>query len=241
MKRDSSSGPAPPIDPVPADSDRARRLLEAMHKVFSHDLPNQLVVVQSLAGLLREEEAQFSADGREALNRLQQAARRAGDTVHFLKDMARLARLAETVEEIRLSALAREVQAELNQIYPRRDIQVEANWAVPYLFAGRRSLHQAMIQLLRCGLDHYPNQAATLYLSSEAKGDALEMNLGVQPREGPLLPNAGPVRQDRTLPEQRLEFILARELLDLWGGTVSACPRPGRTHHFVIGIPAQPS
>src|SRR6266542_384953 len=53
---------------------KAERLLRSMHKVFSHDLPNQMVVLQSLLQLLRQEEAQnLTDDGREYVRRLQNA------------------------------------------------------------------------------------------------------------------------------------------------------------------------
>src|SRR5262245_42244724 len=70
---------------------RAERLLAAMHKVFSHDLPNQLVVIQSLLGLLGDEASRLSDEGRDMLRRIGAAAGRAGDMVYFLKDMARQA------------------------------------------------------------------------------------------------------------------------------------------------------
>src|SRR6266446_5901695 len=80
---------------------RAERLLAAMHKVFSHDLPNQLVVVQSLLSLLQlEDEANLSQDGKEHLARLRGAAGRAGLLVDFLKEMARLSRLRENREDV---------------------------------------------------------------------------------------------------------------------------------------------
>src|SRR5438094_10253573 len=100
------------------DVPRAERLLAAMHKVFSHDLRNQLVVVQSLISLLElEETPHLTQDGKEHLTRLKGAAARAGVMVDFLKEMARLARASEASEDIRLTALAREIKGELSHLY----------------------------------------------------------------------------------------------------------------------------
>ena len=55
-------------------------LLRAMHKVFSHDLPNQMVVLQSLLHLLdQEESARLSDKGREYVRRLLNATKRGGE------------------------------------------------------------------------------------------------------------------------------------------------------------------
>jgi light-regulated signal transduction histidine kinase (bacteriophytochrome) len=216
---------------------RAERLLTAMHKVFSHDLPNQLVVVSSLVSLLREEEEKLSAEGQDNLRRLDGAAHRAADMVHFLKDMARLAKLAETMEVVRLPSLAREVQAELNQLYPDRRLQQKVHWEVPSVTTGRRSLYRAIVQLLRLGIEQFPHQAMELSLSSRRVAEQVEIAIAIEPVEGPLLSNPPSVRQDRTVPEQRLEFVLARENLALWGGTLAARPAGGRTCQFAIGVP----
>src|SRR5262245_34668586 len=91
--------------PPEREGGRAERLLAAMHKVFSHDLPNQLVIVQSLLSFLGDEASRLSDEGRDHLRRLQAAGGRAGDMIHFLKDMAALARRADPLEEVRLDAL----------------------------------------------------------------------------------------------------------------------------------------
>src|SRR5262249_7679615 len=158
----------------------------AMHKVFSHDLPNQLVVIQSLTSLVQEEADRLSDEGRDSLRRLGAAAGRAGDMVYFLKDMERLARLAEPMEEIALTALAREARAELPPPPPLRELRVETSWPAASVIAGRRSLHQAVVLLLRCGIDHYPNQIVRLLFSSRAEPDCAEIDLAVEPVDGPL-------------------------------------------------------
>ena len=57
------------------------RLLRGMQKVCSHDLPNQIVVLQSLLQMLQLEEAdRLSPDGRDYVRRLQKVTRRTAET-----------------------------------------------------------------------------------------------------------------------------------------------------------------
>lgn len=223
----------------PTAASRAERLLDAMYRVFSHDLPNQLVVVQSLLSLLQDDETNLSAEGKEQVQRLRQAAGRASNMVHFLKDMARLARLSETIEDIRLSALAREVQAEVQQAYPGRELKYETSWQIPHVVVGRRSLHQALVQLLRAGIEHFASRSVLIQLASTLNESALEILVVVQPGDGPNLPGSSSSGHDRTQPDQRLEFILARELVALWDGTLTTVPQSGRTFSFAISIPSR--
>jgi light-regulated signal transduction histidine kinase (bacteriophytochrome) len=77
----------------------ADTVLRAVHQTLSHDLPNQLVVVQALANLLVKEERQnLTADGQEYLERLVGAARHAGELAASLQRAVRLYRPAEPVK-----------------------------------------------------------------------------------------------------------------------------------------------
>ncbi|MFO0966190.1 MAG: hypothetical protein U0793_11485 [Gemmataceae bacterium] len=217
---------------------RAERLLAAMHKVFAHDLPNQLVVMQSLVGLLSEEADRLSDEGRDHLRRLGAAAGRAGDMVYFLKDMARLSRLAEPMEEVGLAALAREAHAELGRLYPTRELRLETTWQATSIMAGRRSLHQAVVLLLRCGLERLPQKVVRLLFSSQGGPHDVDIGVALEPVAGALVPPSEQKKPDRAAPEQRLEFILARENIATWGGSLSTRADAGGTHQFFIRAPA---
>src|SRR5271163_4567236 len=87
------------------------RLLRGMHKVCSHDLPNQLVALQSLLQMLQLDEAErLSTDGQEYLRRLQNVAQRTNAIARFLKEMEKLHSYISKPEEITLTLLAREIQ-----------------------------------------------------------------------------------------------------------------------------------
>ena len=192
--------------------------MEAMHPVFSHDLSNQLVIVQSLAKLLELEEKQnLSPKAQEYLTRLIGASQRAGSMVQFLKQMARLNRLQEPIEAIQLPYLAREIQAEVNQLFPDQKFFFETQWEEPIVYAGRRSLHQAILEVLRCGIDWFADTALGLRIQSRNNMAGVEMELAVSPRNNGDEP---PLRHDKPKVENRLGLCLARELVATCGGTL---------------------
>src|SRR5687768_4742282 len=97
--------------PEQSVTDRARHVLGRMHKAFSHDLPNQMVALQSLLHLLEVGEAgRLSPDGQECVARLHNVARKAAAMVRFLKEMGRLASYQGVIDEVVLDALGRRVK-----------------------------------------------------------------------------------------------------------------------------------
>jgi len=221
----SYSGPWP---------NRAERLLEAMYPVFSHDLSNQLVIVQSLANLLElEEKPNLSPKAQEYLSRLIGASQRAGGMVQFLKQMARLNRLQEPIEAIQLSYLAREIHAEVNQLFPEQKFLFETHWEVPVVHAGRRSLHQAILEVLHCGIDWFADTKLSMRIQSRPNTAGVELELAVSPGNNMDEP---PLRHDNPKVENRLGLCLARELVATWGGALEV-EAGGPSFHVRLLIP----
>lgn len=218
--------------PESEGDDRAARLLRGMHKVFSHDLPNQLVALQSLLQLLHADEwDRLGPDGREHLRRLVSAAEKAGAQVRFLKEMARLHRYQSGAEPVALAPLLRELQAELNQLFPGGtlayawDLQVASVWADP------RFLGQALRELLGGLLQSAPAARWRVEGGARAGESGAELTFRVVP-EGAA---SSPRRAEPA--EQRLEFVLAREWLAAWGARL-LLPAEGRgPGSFAILLP----
>jgi light-regulated signal transduction histidine kinase (bacteriophytochrome) len=216
-----------PAAPSAAAETRAARLLAGMHKVFSHDLPNQLVVLQSLLQLLEMEEMdRLSADGREYVERLSSTARKTGDMVRFLKEMGRLHTCQPRLEEIPLAALARELRAELNQLCPAQTLEYEWSWEVATIRADYRPLHQALLGLLQGRLEIASGAPSRICAGSRAVDTGVEMSFRVLP---PLACTGYAARQ------QRLEVVLAREWLALGGAELTL--HPDEVGRFTILMP----
>src|SRR5688500_827743 len=86
--------------------DRAHRLLQGMHQVCSHDLPNQSVALESLLHLFAMDEAdQLSPQAREYLQRLQSVAHKIAGMAQYLRDLIRMERHQPDVGEIAFERL----------------------------------------------------------------------------------------------------------------------------------------
>ena len=110
--------------PTEHDTDRADRLLRKMHPVFSHDLPNQVVALQSLLQMLEMEEAdRLGAEGRECVGRLKRVAGRVQGLARFLKDLGRLNSYQRRTESVVLAALVREVKVGLQAQCPEAAVE----------------------------------------------------------------------------------------------------------------------
>jgi light-regulated signal transduction histidine kinase (bacteriophytochrome) len=184
-----------------------------MHKVFSHDLPNQMVVLQSLLQLLSEEETpRLSEEGREYVRRLQNATKHASELVRFLKDMGRLNVFMNKSETISLNALARELQGELQNRHVDKRFEFEWQWNAPTIVGDPRTFSRALLELFAAFL---PPQSTECRVSarSTAVTHAIELafRLEVKPEAVPPIANA-------KMLDQRMEIVLAREWLALGGG-----------------------
>src|ERR1700722_1352605 len=122
-------------------STRSDRLLRGMHRVFSHDLPNQMVALQSLLQLLSADEAgHLTKEGQEYVRRLHSATLRACEQVRFLKEMGRINACAARAETIALATLARELQGELQQKHPHTAFTFDWHWDAPSVIGDVRTL-----------------------------------------------------------------------------------------------------
>lgn len=214
---------------------RAERLLSAMHKVFSHDLPNQLVVVQSLASLLVLEEGdQLGEQGREYVSRLQSACSKASELVDFLKQMARVQRLSEPVGVVQLNHFAREVQAELGRLFPQHRFTWELNWQVPALRAGMGALHQSVVALLRAGVHFSGEQSLRVALGTQAEGSQVGLHGAVGSLDTPGWILTRPILPGDVPANALPEVVLACELTATWGGTLSGPSVQEGVWHFRI-------
>jgi hypothetical protein len=229
----NSGGPEP-------GPNRADQLLEAMHQTCSHDLPNQLIIVQSFINLLEMEEKPGLTDAaQEYLTRLAGATRRAGIMVQFLKEMARVNRLQEPVETILLAQLGRELRAEMTQRFPARRLAFDIQWTIASVCAGGRLLREALVELLRCGIELCPSAEVVIRLASRIVASTAWLDVGVAPEGGLTSPQPLLFRDDGPPLENRLEIRLARALAATWGGALEVTP--ARSEFSVcLRVPATP-
>ena len=204
---------------------RSDRLLRTMHKVVSHDLPNQMVALRSLLQLLQIEESErLSADGREYVRRLQNATQRAGEMVRFLKELDRLSTFACRSEAIPLDQLARELQGELQRLLPTRQFTFEWQWSAPSIVGDPRVFPRAIGELCG-GLLSGALGPCRLQARSQARGDGIELVFRVEEFAGARTgAPAGPLVLRCFEAGDPLEVALARQWLALCDAELHTSP-----------------
>jgi hypothetical protein len=197
------------------------RLLKQMHQVCSHDLPNQMVVLQSLLTLLSiEESANLGDEGREFVRRLQSATRHASGMVRFLKEMA-------------MAQLARELQGGLQHLYPERQFAFAWDWRVPAIVGDARLYVQAILELF-AGLSHGNGKQCRLSASAREHADMIDLAFHIEERLSP--DGAAASAKPRAL-EERMPIILAREWLALCGAGIEVLSAEGAEARFSLIVP----
>ena len=215
-------------------SQRLERRLEIIRKAVGHDLPNQLVVIQGLLQLLvLEESSRVSAEGQEYMRRLGGASARALEMVHLLKNIMRVGTQPEKGEAISLKELAGEVAAEIKQLSPGTVIEYHFSRDAQDVTAGRVNVHQALGGLLRLAAT-MPG-AGLLGLGSRRAGEDVEIWVGPGPPPQKTLPVSSSTNKEL---ENRLEWLLIRELGETWGGILRLVDVPDRGKFFVLTAPS---
>jgi hypothetical protein len=226
-----------PNEPLGA-SMRSDRLLRGMHKVFNHDLPNQIVSLQSLLQMLQEEEYdRLSDDGREYVNRLQNVTQRVSEMVRFLKEMNKLNACAGKPEAIALDLLAREIQGTLKQHFPRTEFAFVWQWSIPTIVGDYRTFMQALTEILTC-LMPASADACRLEAGSENMGNRIAVHF--------MLASGAPVNDNKPhmaragqVPvEKRMETVLARACLAVSEATLEMSSGNGK-NSFTIFVPSR--
>lgn len=205
----------------------AVHLLQAMHRVCSHDLPNQMVAVQSLLKLLSDEEAaHLGAEGREFLRRLQNATSQASRMARFLKEMTALPTRSVVEEPIALAELARELQAALQNLCPRKRFTFAWDFPIPAIAGDARLIGQAILELF-AGLARTEADECRLSASSRAHADGIELTFQIEETPAGHATKAKPGTV-----QEKMEIVLAREWLALAGATLELPPPTGTSVPF---------
>jgi PAS domain S-box-containing protein len=109
-----------------AELERANKELETFAYSVSHDLRAPLRAVDGFSqALLEDYSDKLDKQGRHYLERIRAGAVRMGDLIDAILQLSRLSRWRLTRVPIDISALAREIIAELQAEWPDRQIEVE--------------------------------------------------------------------------------------------------------------------
>jgi hypothetical protein len=141
--------------------------------------------------------------------------------VGYLKDMGRLNSFVCKVEAIALANLARELQGQLQRLFPDKQFTFDWHWAAPTIVGDSRVFLHAISELCKA---FYTGAATSCVVQATSRqhGGAIQLSFNIRNQFMPdcqLMDHAEPVAPACPLSE-RLEIILAREWLALCGSDV---------------------
>jgi signal transduction histidine kinase len=236
-------------EPLPSSPDerqrrleRLERLLACYQKALGHELPNQLVAIQGLLRVLElDERERLGPDGRDYLERLHAAARRAHELARALAELARAARRPPPAEPVVLAEAAREASAEVNWLCPGVSIEYDFPESGLVLSVTRADLRQVLVPLLRFAAQNPAgDRPLLLQVGARRAGAAVEIwvkdnGRGLDAEQRPSLfePFSGTASPDAG---HGLSLFLARQLVESWGGALHYHSEPGRGNTFTIII-----
>jgi len=204
--------------PMEDDTTRAEPLLRRMHSVLSHDLPNQMVALQSLLQMLeRDDGEQRTAQEQETIQRLRRVAGKTATMVRFLRELDRLNTYSARMEDIPLAGLFREIKVELQQHIAEGSLECQLAGDVQMLRADPRLLVQALVELLCCLIERRPAGPCSMRMRGRASEGATELRGELTWPSGSQPVQAEATAPDRPRLKQRLEIVLAEELLAACG------------------------
>lgn len=124
------------------------RELESFSYSVSHDLRAPLRTIDGFSRiLLQDYDNRLDGEGRDCLQRIRAGAQQMATLIEDLLQLSRLARAQMRREPVDLSAMVREIAAELQQQAPARAVSWIVAEAV-HAEGDRRLLHIAMVNLL---------------------------------------------------------------------------------------------
>ena len=183
----------------------AERLLAAMHPTCSHDLPNQILSLQSLVNLIEMDEVDhLGAAGQEYMRRLKAVADKTAVMSDFLKAMVRLIRYEPRPRSIAIADVIRELKAEARNAFetpPHWDDGILAG----AMWADYDLVYPSLVDLLRCMTQTIePTVEKSVSIASTSRSRLSNVELVVRGRGLQKLTTMLPERGDFLLAQERL-------------------------------------
>lgn len=205
----------------------AERLVAAMHATCSHDLPNQILALQSLINLMEMDAViPAGAAGHEYLTRLKAVAEKTAGMSDFLKAMLRLARYTPQPRTLAVLELFRELIAEAKSAF-----DMPLAWDVRGLsgnvWADRSLVYPSLGDLLRALT---AGGAKDVAVASAPSFRRMVVVIGVSGLGMPAT---------ISILEQRCDFLLARERLHVAGVNLKIGPTGDGRASVVLDFAAE--
>lgn len=218
--------------------------LESFLYSTAHDLTTPLRAINGYAAILVDSERQnLSAEGRQLLDRIAQAANRLGGLIDGVLDYARAGRQPMRIAEVPLAPLLEAAARPLAERYPAVRLAVEP---LPVVRGDPDMLARVLALLLdnaykfsalqetpevAVGVSHEDGRPAFFVRDN---GVGLDMQYA-----GKLFTMFQRLHRDADFPGRGVGLAIARRLIERHGGRiwVEAAPGRGATFYFTLGEP----
>lgn len=128
---------------------QADRLLRDMHKLCCHDLPNQVVIAQTLVELLAEDEAdRLSEDGLEYVRRLKNSLGAANEMTRVLRELVKLSAYEAAITQIEWAILTRDWRSKIAARFAEFAIATNCTWGVSTALGDARALTHVVLEFV---------------------------------------------------------------------------------------------
>jgi signal transduction histidine kinase len=216
-------------------------LLGCFQKVLGHELANQLVATQGLLRLLEFEEGQhLTSEGRDYLRRLSAGAERSHSLISGLADIISALRRVEPAQPVPLTETLHEVAAEVKQLFADRDPAFEFDILIPTLVVPPHGFRRVVSKLSQHAIQSTEQEHPQIVVRVVPSAAGVELRvtdngpaLSAEQVERLFDPSGGGSRD-------RLGLVLARTLVENWGGTIRAQAHAEGRNTLTVWLPSGP-
>jgi signal transduction histidine kinase len=231
-------------DPTAQALQQAERLLACWQQALGHELPNQLVGINGLAGVLGEMlDGKLDPEEAACLQRLRNLAQSCGDLLRSLAEVGRLCRDLRAVEEVDIREVAQEAAAEVHLLSSGVVIEYDFQGELPFVKVSRRALYQVLLQLLHnAARAALPSRPLSIQVGARPYLAGLEFWIADNGRglaedcpENVFAPSFGP----REGTGHGLGLFVVHQLVAGWRGALRVQSEPGQGTRFTVRVPGR--
>lgn len=225
--------------------ERSNKELEHFATIASHDLQEPLRKVILFSEHLKSKEQDvLSEEGLDDIERMQKAIQRMQRLISDLLDLSRVTRRGRAFTPTDLSAILREVLADLSYKIKEKQAQVEILGELPTLEADPMQLHQLFYQLLDNALTFLRSGVPPI-VKIRALSNGAQCKIQIEDNGQGFKPEYAhkifdifvQLQRNSEYPGTGIGLTLARKIVERHGGTISAEGAPEKGAVFTISLP----
>ncbi len=223
---------------------RSNESLERFASIASHDLQEPLRKVQTFAEQLTlKEDDRLSDQGRDYLERMNDAARRMQALIDGLLAFSRIATNPGPAQDVDMTAIAREVVADLDAVIRETGSTIQVG-TLPTISADPLRMRQLLQNLVSNGVKfRREGVPPVVRIDGQVRGRAAEIKvtdngIGIEPRHvARIFRVFERLHGQGEYPGTGIGLALCRRIVERHGGTITAESVPGEGSTFIVKLP----